>query len=148
MPTRLYSFPRQETTKLKEEGAVNILFPMAPAHVEGYAEPMRTTANTEAQYPAIADKKSLHDDRLLTTYADKAHGTHKALNAACLWNYLGDATHRSELIPTPHHWCPGFSIRIDGGYGQPAFLAKVEDIQLLRFQDVSWCWLVRLVAEA
>jgi len=139
--------PIVEAKSLRENKSVSILFEVEPTLVDGSSYPFRYQGS-EPFYPAnllkkdlnkIAEKYSLessackHEDRFTLSY-----------QLAYFWHFLGDGTHHSEPVLTPFGFYPGKIITIENRYNVKPMDVLVKDIQLTRFDESTWYWLVTL----
>jgi hypothetical protein len=141
--------PRSDAKQIQEGRPTRLLFPIDDA-LSTPDHPFRWSASSDAQFPART-----HIDQLPTregrpawiTSAVSEHGYIDVSNAGRLWNFLGDATHSTQLLQTPHGLAVGQELTIENRYNVPATPARVTHIELIRVQsDGSWFWLVELLA--
>ena len=147
MEDNIYQLSCFQASELSQGRAIKLIFNLPDTAVDG-ASMQGTKFNfkrSEPSYPVhehpddvpaqaspAAQKASYYAHRVeLTQYAR-------------FWHYLGDATHRSELVPTPHMWHPGLRIDVENKYNYPEFSALVKDISLAQTPDQSWVWVVTL----
>lgn len=141
--------PRSDAKQIQEGGSTRLLFPVED-DISSPDHPFQSSAGSDAQFPACT-----HLERLpvrpgrpeWATGPVSEHGYVDVHNAGRLWNFLGDATHSTELLQTPHGLAVGQELTIENRYNVPATPARVTRIELLRGQSNGpWVWLVELVA--
>lgn len=137
------NIPRQEARLLEDTGAVTLLFPVEAVKIEGYDELFCCGNATEANYPAIDSAPNPDFDAVLDESVTWAR--YRLRTAAQLWNFMGDATHCSELIPTPYRLKAGDALIVENQLNVSPFSAVVKNIAFVRVQGASmWAWLVSL----
>jgi hypothetical protein len=141
--------PRDDARRLAKGQAVRLLFPIEEP-LSTPAAPFRVSADTDAQFPTRvqASKLPVRDDGAAWATAELGTpGWVDVLNAGRLWNFLGDATHSTGLLRTPHGLAVDQPLTIENRYNVPPTAARVAAIELIRVQpDGQWFWLVELAA--
>jgi hypothetical protein len=141
--------PRSEAKQIQAGRPARLLFPVDDA-ISTPDHPFRASASSDAQFPACTKLAELpvRDSRpAWVTGPVSEHGYVDVNNAGRLWNFLGDATHCTQLLQTPYGLVEGQELTLENRYNVPATPARVTRIELLRVQtDGPWYWLVELVA--
>lgn len=141
--------PRSEAKQIREGRATRLLFPLAQdlSSENGF---FRVSQHTDCQFPAHchADELTNHSGEVAwVAKAANKDGYTDVANAGRLWNFLGDATHSTKLLQTPHGLVMGQELSVENRYNVPPTRAKVTALEMIRSQPSSdWFWLVELSA--
>ena len=148
MPVHLL-LPRSDAKQIQAGRPTRLLFPLEDA-LGTPDHPFRSSADSDAQFPARTEQAGLpvrEGCPAWVTGPVSEHGYVDVNNAGRLWNFLGDATHCTQLLQTPHGLAEGDTLTIENRYNVPPTWARVTRIELLRGQlNGPWMWLVELVA--
>jgi len=141
--------PRSEAKQIREGHATRLLFPIG-LDLDTTNGFFRVSEHTDSQFPArshVDELAAQHEKAAWSAGVESEHGYVVVANAGRLWNFLGDGTHSTQLLRTPHGLVIGQELSIENRYNVPATRVKVTAIEMLRLQTgKDWFWLVELSA--
>lgn len=149
MVNEVYPLSYPQASSLDKGQNAVLAFKLPEVAIEGVAgQYLFNYENSEPHYPVEEQP-----EKVPSIAADSAQKKHFYKNKvelsqfARFWHFVGDATHCSDLVPTPNLWYPGLQIEVENKYNYPAFTVFVKDIVLAQTADNSWVWVVTLSKE-